>query len=191
MIRTGIVALPLLAACSNPELSEGEARRTFESLNQVMTDLFVQAAASLVGGEGAQLRIETAGGDLAVSGELAESSWTGSVTVDGGVTSDADQAAYEITLSFDQVQMDRGPTLDGGVAFEFWADNAIDLDELAYSAGIGVDGALDVSGRDSGSAALEYDLALDVSLGGLAIEGEGTITGFSVADWDQLLPFSL
>lgn len=188
MARFALVALPLLAGCGANSLSGGEARHVFEALNRVTISLVTQSVTSvLTGGGDASLKVDTHGDDYTLSGRLRPSKWTGDITVDGEVTSDKNELGYTITLGFDQVEMDAGPTLDGDVDFEFWADDSIDLDKLQYSAGIAIDGGLDLSGRDHGPADLAYDVTMEVDGPSVSMKGKGDISGHDVSDWDQLL----
>ncbi|MEQ1566337.1 MAG: hypothetical protein ABMA64_11920 [Myxococcota bacterium] len=182
-----IIALPLVAACSTEKVSAGEARHTFESLNRVTSDLLIQAFDSVVNGNSATLKVDTSGSDYKVSGSLKPTSWKGDVLVDGRVSSDKNELGYTLSMTFDQVVMDGGPTLDGGVDVEFWADDSINLSNLSWNGGLAVDGGIDLSGTDRGAADLVYDL--DVSIEGplVKVKGEGDISGHDVSDWDEIL----
>jgi hypothetical protein len=188
-IAIAVSLLPMVGCGSRTTLSATEARHTFEALNRVTTDLVVQSFETMIGGSKAKLDIEANGNDYGLSGTLSESHWEGDITVEGEVTSDRNELGYTITLAFDEVRMEDGPTLDGDVGFEFWAQDNIDPASLNWKAGIGVDGDLAVSGRDSGAATLGYDVTLEVDGPVLSIDGKGDISGHDVSDWGQVLSF--
>jgi hypothetical protein len=188
MFRFSLLALPLMTACSSSvKLSAPEARHTFESLNRVSTSLVMQSLDSLFNGGSASLVLDTSSADYTLSGTLDEDAWSGDIDVDGSVERRSNAYGYNLALSFANVEMDDGAVFNGDLAFDFTADDSIDLSNLKYSAGLGVLGDLDVSGADRGRADVDYDVTLDLAGPVVTVDGKGTISGHDVSSWGEVL----
>ncbi|MEQ1502668.1 MAG: hypothetical protein ABMB14_10575 [Myxococcota bacterium] len=168
-------------------VSAPEARNTWESVNRLTTDLVLESLEAVLGGDSSLTFHRN--GDLRLTGALDGGDWSGDVEVDGAVTSTRDQYGYTVEVDLSGVAVDdrRRTELDGSIGFAFTADDTIDLADLSYTAGVSVDGALDLTGADEGHAELAYDLVLE--LHGLAVSATatGAISGHDVSDWDQVL----
>jgi hypothetical protein len=181
-MRTALL-LPLgLVACDSERLSAREARDTFEAVNTVTNEVVWSARESIEQGTRASLEVDSEGDQFELDGVVRGKSWKGRVTVDGEVTEQGDRFVYELVVVYDQVTVEDGPTIDGELLATFYVDLGM-ADELGWSLGISLDGALDVTGDSTGLAKVAYDLELRIDGFSIAFEAQGTISGYDVSDW--------
>jgi hypothetical protein len=192
--RGSLLALPLLAfgsgsltGCDAERLTENEAQETFEAVNTVAGDVVLLSRDAVEQGS-AVLSVASDHGEFELSGSATDGNgWTGTTTIAGSAVTEGDRVGYALTVSFDQVEVVDGPTIDGELTLEFWVD-LFGTADLQWAVGIAVDGDLDVSGSAVGTAHLHYDLTLEIDGWSVSFTASGEINGYDVSGWTFDLP---
>lgn len=171
------------AGCSSLEnLSEREADQTFDTLTQVTSEVIgVTRDAVERGARGISVRSD--GPNFVLEGDLSRgTTWDGDVLITGTAKQRRNNYDYELLVSFDQVSNEE-TTIDGELAVVFFADD-VDLD-LVFAVGVDLDGELEVTGKATGHAEIEYDLDFAMNGFDIDIEAKGTISEHDVSGFPK------
>jgi hypothetical protein len=183
-----LLLVPIFTGCSSSSLTEGEAQSTFEAVNCVTDDVVLLARDAVEQGASAELAVGDTDGGFSIHGSASEGAdWSGLVTIDGDVSDDGDQVAYDLQVALDQVEVVDGPTLDGVVDLVFTVDD-FGSARGAWSIEASLDGELDLTGGATGHASLHYDLGLEIDGWSVTFSATGTINGFDVSAWQYTAP---
>lgn len=175
----------LASGCSNPErLSQREAHQTFDTVSMSASDVVLASRDAVERGRNSGLDVDKKGPNFEIEGSLPGETVQGDISVSGTARGNGNDFEYELALEFDGVEYE-GTAVTGEITLLFYAEDVGDLD-LKAAVGTSIDGHLDVTGKASGVADIQYDLELRIQGLNIELTAEGDISGHDVSGWDDL-----
>ncbi|MEL6348538.1 MAG: hypothetical protein AAFV53_35865 [Myxococcota bacterium] len=190
-MRFAVAALcvGLLSGCgANARLDEAGAQDAFVSSVVVLTDVQLQVYTAVeASGLAKDIAVESDDGAVRFAGDLDGGwGWDGMVGVDGDVSfSDVSLYGFDLTLDAEEVDVS-GLVLDGDIGWT--ADGGLGFDgDYAYIAD--VTGELNATGSAEGTVTFAYELELRINPveQTYAYEAAGSVSGYDISAWDDLL----